>query len=149
MPHVRIKLLALATGVEDSWVFAQYLVAAVARDASERVVHFENRAAGIGDDNSLRRLSKDIGREVEPLLGFLFLGNVLREDDDTADGAIASPPWSHLPLDPVDPAVGPLEATFTSLNDLACQGSAMRLSPALWNLWKYFIIQMSNRLLAA
>ena len=96
-PHVRVELFVLQARFEHPRILADCLLARVAGDAGEHLVHFQNRAFGIGNRDAFARVRKYARGQPQTLLSLPLSRDVFGKDDDAANRAIARPPRNESP----------------------------------------------------
>ena len=143
-PHVAVKRVALPAGLQDTGIAAEYFCAAVAGDARERLVHVEDGAVRIADDDALASVGKDAGGELEVLFVLFLLGNVLGEDDNATDAAVRSPPGMDLPAEPLDGEIRADETVFLAIQVFPCQRAPMQRLPAIGDLGKHIVVRAAD-----
>ncbi len=138
-PHGVVGRAGGAPGLEDARVPAQHLRARVAGRAQEGRVHILDLRVQVGDDDAFRTLLHRQGELGQLVAGDLPLRDVLGADEDATDGAVARMPGPHLPAQPPDAAVLPLEAVLVRTDHLSRQGVAVRIRPMLGQLQEHFV----------
>src|SRR5262249_54829861 len=76
----------------------------------------------------------------------LALGDVLGKDDDAAHLS-AAVPGEDFPAEPLDGAIGMLEAVLVAPDDVAAQAPLMGLLPALGDFGKDIVVRLANEVL--
>ena len=112
-------------------------LSAIAENFARRRIGRTDRAVAAESDDGVHR-----GFEYGVQPPFVFaqitldadtLRDILDENDDAADAAIAEAPGLGFPSQPISVAVNPHIQIVLAANVLAAEGAAKRLPPFLWN----------------
>jgi len=72
LPHGGVESLVVAARLEQTRVFAQHLLPAVAVDAGEGLIHLDDAEVGVGDEDGFDTVAEDLGRQVQVLFRLLL-----------------------------------------------------------------------------
>ncbi len=84
-PHVLVEFLALQAGLKQPRILSQHLFARVSGNAGKGLIDIQNRSRAIGDHDAFAHAGEDVRGKAQPVLSHFSLGNVLGEQDDSAD----------------------------------------------------------------
>ena len=79
MPHGGVEGFSLSPGTENALVFTNHFVPAVAGNAGEGVIDFDDRSAGVGDRNSFPSMGENACGKLQFYLTSLQVCPFLRE----------------------------------------------------------------------
>ena len=128
--------------MQDARILPKRLFPRISGDARKCVVHLQNRASGIGDENAFAGAGKDRGGQPQPFFGLPALGNVLGKDHDAAHRAGAGPPGKNLAPHPAYASIRHRQLALADLQFLARKAAPVFFPPALGKSGEDLVMRM-------